>query len=118
MGIFLIVCSLISISIPAQTKSNPESDSIVINPSFQHILKDTLKFEIPSGGHHFQTLSPQIKLTDQDQKLALIQRNGKILQNQNFRMPVYNPRFKSNMPVMKPDSTVHYHLLVKKIGKY
>jgi len=33
------------------------------------------------------------------------------------RMPVMVPQFRSKMPVLKPDSTIHYYLLIKRIGK-
>jgi len=114
-----VVCSLISISISAQTKLNQKSDLDLINShSIQHILKDTLNLNIPFGENNLQSPIQKNKLFLPNQDLALIHRNGERLPNQNFRMPVYNiPRFHSTMPVMKPDSTVHYHLRIKKIGK-
>lgn len=118
-GFILVVSSLISISISAQTKLNQKSDvDLINNHSIQHILKDTLKLNIPFGENILQSPIQKNKPFSPNQDMALIHRNGERLLNQNFRMPVYNiPRFQSTMPVMKPDSMVHYHLLIKKIGK-
>jgi hypothetical protein len=33
-----------------------------------------------------------------------------------FRMPLVKPQYQSNMPVMNPDSTIHFHLQIKKIA--
>lgn len=114
-----VVCSLISLSVSAQSKQNQKPDSALINNhSIQHILNDTLKLNIPFGENNLQSPIQKNKLFLPNQDLALIHRNRERLLNQKFRMPVYHiPRFQSNMPVMKPDSTVHYHLLIKKIGK-
>lgn len=117
-GFILVVCSLISISISAQTKLNQKSDSLLIkNHSIQHILNDTLNLNIPFGENNLQSPIQKNKLFAPNQDMALIHRNGERLLNQKFRMPVYNPRFQSNMPVVKLDSAVHYHLLIKKIRK-
>ncbi len=34
--------------------------------------------------------------------------------NSRFRMPVLKPQFQSKMPVMKPDSTIHFFIQNKK----
>jgi len=116
-GFILVVCSLISISISAQTKLNQKSDSALINNhSIQRIINDTLKLNIPFGGNNLQSPIQKNKLFAPNQDVALIHRDGEKLLNQKFRMPVYKiPNFKSNMPVMKPDSSIHFHMLIQKI---
>lgn len=31
----------------------------------------------------------------------------------NFEMPVYNPNFRSKIPVLKPDPAIKYHMPIK-----
>ena len=114
MGFIFVVCALFTLSLSAQTK--PDSIKIGFN-SYQHILNDTLKLGFPHEEDNLQLSFLKNKFPCPNQNLAQINESGQIVNGEHFRMPVLKPDFRSNMPVMKPDSTIHYHLLIKKIGK-
>jgi len=109
-----IVCTLISISISAQTRQESKSDSVKIgaNP-FQHTLYDTLKLDNPFVENNLPL--PDLKNTQSGSNLglALIPRVENGFTKSNFKMPVYSPNFRSKMPIMIPDSTIHYHMPIQ-----
>lgn len=118
-GFLLTIGLLISGLLSAQTNFNSQA------PSFG-LKKDTLNFG------QFRDQQRQYRFPEQSQLLTvpknkLFTENPSLAWNRPseprvfhdpiFRMPVVKPNFQSNMPVMKPDTSVHYHLLIKKIGK-
>ena len=108
----LAIFALISHSLSAQSKS----DSVKIGfNSYQQILNDTLKLNVPPEGENRQFSFQKNEL--QNQNLAQFDGQRSIVSDQQFRMPILNPGFKSEMPVLKPDSSVHFFLRIKKIGK-
>lgn len=112
----LAIFALITYSLSAQSKQDSKSDSIKIGlNSYQQILNDTLKLSVPSEIKNRQFLFQKNEL--QNQNLAQVNGQGSIISDQQFRMPILKPGLKLEMPVMKPDSTVHFFLRIKKIGK-
>jgi hypothetical protein len=109
-----IVCTLISISISAQTRQESKSDSVKIgaNP-FQHTLYDTLKLDNPFVENNLPLPDLKNKQSASNLNLALIPRNEHGFTKFNLEMPVYNPNFRSKMPIMIPDSTMHYHMPIQ-----
>jgi len=110
----LVICTLISLSVSAQTKPESKSDSVKIGSnSFQHTLNDTLKLDNPFIENNLQLPYQKNKQFSSNLNLALIPRYGHGFTKSNFGMPVYNPNFRSKMPIMKPDPTIHYHMPIK-----
>jgi len=107
-GFLFVVCLLMSLTLSAQTTlgSKPDSVKIQIDPNTKGF-----KFD-----HTPQNYSLNNKSFNLNQNLALTQQLRNFV-NPNFRMPVVRPDFQSNMPVMKPDSSIHFHLLIQKIRK-
>ena len=102
-------CLLTTITLSAQTRQETKIDSIKAGyNSFQHLLNDTLKLTNPFAETQFQAPARKYNFPRQNQNMAL---NS----NSTFRMPVYRPEFKLNMPVKEPDPSVHYFLQIKKI---
>jgi hypothetical protein len=113
-----IVCILISLSISAQTKPESKSDSAKNgSSSFQHTLNDTLKLDNPFVENNLQLPYLKNKQSGSNLNLALIPRNGNGFTKSNLEMPVYNPNFRSKMPIMKPDSTIKYHMPIKRFSR-
>lgn len=116
-GYILFLFCLISGMASAQTVPDLKTDSIsafsdsVQAKTFDEPLKLSQRFtkEMP------QFVLPENQLFRQNPNLAL-KHNQKpqISDNRNTRMPVFKPGYQSNMPVMKPDSSVHYHLLIQR----
>ena len=112
----LAIFALISHSLSAQLKQESKSDSIKIGfNAYQQILNDTLKLSVPAEVENRQFLFQK----DERQNQYLVQINGQrpTISDRQFRMPVLKPTFKSEMPVMRPDSTVQFFLRIKKIGE-
>ena len=105
-GFLFVVCLLLSPALSAQTNlvSKPDSAKIQIDAN--------------AKGFVFDNTLPAYSLNNKsfnlNQNLALSPHQRNFV-DPNYRMPVLNPDFQSNMPVMKPDSLVHYHLLIKKV---
>jgi len=117
IGFILLMGAIIGLSLSAQTKQQSKPDSFKMGfNSFQPDFGDSLKFGNPFGENNIQLPSQKKKFPIQNQSLA---RTGswQTLSDPYFRMPVLKPEYQSNMPVMKPDSSIHYHLLIKKIRK-
>ena len=118
IGITFVICALFSLALPAQTKQKFKPDSFKIGfDSFQRNFGDSLKIGNPFGANDLQFPFQKNQFPRQNQNFAQIGSNKQMLSDSYFRMPVLKPEFKSKMPVMKPDSSVHYHLLIKKIRK-
>lgn len=112
-ALILTLCLLISGGVAAQTNDTNKPDSVgtsKIIPEIQQ-LQAPLKFDNPDLKR-----VPDFKKFKLDTNLVLNQRLRTLDRNRRpGRMPVLNPAFQSNMPVMKPDSSVHFFLRVKKI---
>ena len=111
----LVVVLLISVSAKAQTRLNSKTDFQVINndtilPKFQN----QLKLNSPFGNENYGFVLPGSNQFKLNQNLAFIpNQRPRIYADPNFKMPIIKPSFQSNMPVMKPDSTVRFHLRIK-----
>jgi len=105
-GFLFVVCLLMSLTLSGQTALGLKPDSAKIQTDQN------------TKGFKFDNTPPDYSLNNKsfkrNQNLAL-SRHPRNFVDPNFRMPVVKPEFRSNMPVMKPDSSVHYHLLIKKI---
>lgn len=116
-GYILFLFCLISGMASAQTALDLKTDSInAFNDSVQAKTFDKpLKLPQPFTKELPRLVLPQNKLFPQNLNLAL-KRNqeSQLSDNRNTRMPVFRPGYQSNMPVMKPDSSVHYHLRIKR----
>jgi hypothetical protein len=108
--VFVIAILLtISSSLPAQPKGKANLDTIKFGDNLkQKLLSDRFKLEdrfgennlpLPANSYHFQKQGKNLELVF----------------NQHYNgddMPIVKPDFKSNMPVMKPDSTTHYFIKI------
>jgi hypothetical protein len=114
----LAIGLLISSSVSAQTKSDQKPDSIKIGYQLsQHALDDTLKLVNPFNEKNIHSPSFRYEFPKKDQNLAQNYRFGKAYTPTSYKMPIVKPNFNSNMPVAKPDSSVHYFIQIIKIGK-
>ena len=107
-GFIFVVCLLLSLTLSAQTtlELKPDSTKIQIDPNTK-----VLKFGNTPTNYSLNNKSINL---NQNLALSLHQQN---FADPYFRMPVVKPKFQSNMPVMKPDSSIHFHLLIQKIRK-
>lgn len=113
-GFAILIVFLIADSLPAQTKLNLKADTVakgIDTLNFSQFQND-LKLD-PFDTKRPELLFPNSSQLKKNPNLAL-QPNQKFFRDQNYNMPVIKPHFQSNMPVMKPDSTIHFHLLIKR----
>jgi hypothetical protein len=98
-GFLFAVCLLMSLTLSAQTNldSKPDSAKIQIDAN-----SNGSKFD------HTNPNSPNYKNFNLNQNLALSPHQQNFV-DPNFRMPVLNPDFQSNMPIMKP---VHWFITI------
>ena len=118
-GFILTIGLLISGSLSAQTNLNSPAPSFGFKKDCLNFgqFRDQQKLYRFPGQSQFLTI-PKNKLFTEGPSLAWNRPSApRVFHDPNFRMPVVKPNFQSNMPVMKPDTSVHYHLLIKKIGK-
>jgi hypothetical protein len=116
IGFILLMSTIICHSVSAQTKKEFKPDSLKIGFGiFQPNFDDSLKLGNSLGANDLQLPFQKDKFPRQNQNLAQVESYNQNLSDSHFRMPVLKPEYQSNMPVMKPDSLVHYHLLIKKI---
>ncbi len=113
-GLIIFLCTLIFNSLSAQIK--PDSLKISSN-SFRHTFNDTLKLGNPLVENNFHTPRLKNKQFGPGQNLALMPGERHRFTQWNMEMPVFNPEFRSTMPVLKPDSTVRYNMPIKKIRR-
>lgn len=112
----LAIGFLITASVSAQTKQDQKPDSIKIGYRLsQNALNDTLKLVNPFNEKNVQSPSFRYQFPKKDQNLAQNYRFGKAY-TPTYKMPIVKPNFKSNMPVAKPDASVHYFIQVQKIN--
>lgn len=115
-GFILAIGLLISVSLTAQTKQELSADSVRIGYNLsQKMLSDTLRLENPFTENNLQSHSFRYRFPKPEQNLAQIYRFGKAYQPTD-KMPIARPDFNSKMPVVKPDSSVHYFIQIIKIG--
>ena len=116
----LILVLLISVSATAQTKLNLKTDSLVINnDSILYKFQNRLKLKNPFGNESHRFILSGNKPFQINPNLALIPKlRPSVYADPNFNMPVLKPSFHSKIPVMKPDSSIHYYLRIKKIDSY
>jgi hypothetical protein len=112
----LILVFIISASATAQTKLNLKTDSLVsTNDTKLYKFRNQLKLKNPFSNESHSFILPGNKPFQMNPNLALIpKQRPSVNADPNFKMPVLKPNYQSNMPVMKPDSSIHYHLLIKK----
>lgn len=114
--LILIFCLIIPFIAPAQIRMNLKPDSL-LSPDYSYSIsqKDSLKLNLQSGENQFRF--PRLKYMPSipNRNLAFAPPNGQSKAYSNKGMPVYNPEFKSNMPVMIPDTSVHFYLRIAKI---
>jgi len=112
---FLFIGLLLSLSISAQTKLNFKADSLFFKKDTFH---SQLNLKNPFRNEKPRSLLPNSRYFQPNSNLAVIpDKKQPVFSDPNFRMPLWKPDFQSNMPVMKPDSSVTYFLKIKKIGK-
>ncbi|MBA4409641.1 MAG: hypothetical protein Q8S54_11865 [Bacteroidota bacterium] len=115
----LIVVLLISVSATAQTRLNLKIDSLVIsNDTVLPKLQNQLKLKNPFGSENHRFVLPGNKQFQLNPNLAVIpNQKSRVYADPNFKMPILKPFYYSDMPVVKPDSSIHYHLRIKRLGK-
>lgn len=85
------------------------------------ILKNPAEVFKPDSNYHkfsnrFDIKRENKKPEFSENKLNENLKNQRIAEEMEFRMPVYNLNgYNSKMPVLVPDSSVHYYLKIKKI---
>jgi hypothetical protein len=116
----LIAVLLISISATAQTKLNLKTDSLVItNDTVFSKHHNQLQLKNPFGSENHRFIFPSNKQFQMNPNLAVIpKQRPSVYADPNFNMSILKPSFHSKMPVMKPDSSIHYHLRIKKYDSY
>lgn len=113
-GFVFITCLLITFSVSAQTNLALKPGSVKFGyNSFQKSLTDTLKLENPFNENKLQSPSFRYRFPRREQNFAQNFRFANPYRS-NFKMPVIRPSIKSNMPVAKPDSSVHYFIQILK----
>ena len=123
MKTFLLLAVLI-IGYHLQTFSQPKSqhqiDSIVVKFGFNNSPKtlrraDSIDFKQFLNNHPIHKYQLDPKLADKDVRFGQLY-NAKIqTPHACDNMPIIHPHGYFPMPVYKPDSTVNYTLLIKKI---
>ncbi len=115
--ILLILGLIATIQLSAQQKNSPTTDSLQIarDSLNQPFSKQELKLQTPRAREYSFPQNKYFLKRKTGESLAFKNdSNALFLSGPNYRMPVVSPRYHSNMPVMKPDSTIHFHLLIKK----
>ena len=115
----LINVLLISVSAMAQTRLNLKTDSLIIsNDTVLPKLQNQLKLKNPFGSENHRFDLPGNRQFQLNPNLAVIpNQKTRIYADPNFNMPILKPFYHSNMPVMKPDSSIHFHLKIKKFSR-
>ena len=111
---------MISAFTSGQTNPAAQTDSVSKKKDTTETkpLNDQMKLDFPSFREQPRLAAPDNKRFRRNPNLALTpNKRPSEFRDPNNRMPVLRPRFRSNMPVMKPDSSVHYHLRIKRIGR-
>ena len=116
----LILVLLVSVSASAQPKFNLKTDSLVIaNDTILTKHQSQLKIDNLFGNENHRFVFPKNKSQQLNPNLAFVPNNRQRFESDpNFKMPVLKPNYQSKMPVMKPDSSIHYYLLIKKYDTY
>ena len=117
-GFILAIGLLItaSASVKAQTQKELKPDSVRIGYNLsQKILNDTLKLENPVQANKLQYRKFNYELPMQ--KLNFTGSYGFSTPHTPDNMPVTRLNIESNMPVLRPDPSVHYFIQTKKIGE-
>lgn len=115
--ILLILGLIATIQLSAQQKNSPASDSLQIarDSLNRPLSKQELKIQTPRAKEYAFPQNKYFLKRKPGESLAFKNDSNAFFRSvPNYRMPVVRPRYHSNMPVMKPDSTIHYHLLIKK----
>ena len=103
--LFLTVCLVLPVLLCAQTKKQrkqqvPENfDRFEISPEEKPNQKDSLAFSESISGMPEVYMLPDLSTPNEDK-------------TDPYRMPVFTvrPDYRSNMPVLVPDSSVHYYI--------
>jgi len=119
VGFILCIGVFFVLSASAQTQKEFKPDSLKIDFDSFHPnnFGDSLKLGNSMGNNNLQLQFQSNKLPRQNQNLAQIESYNQNLSDSHFRMPVLKLEYQSNMPIIKPDTSIHYHLLIKKISK-
>jgi hypothetical protein len=116
-AILLILGLFIAVHVSAQTHLKPKADSLFVDPySLKRLLpQKEFKLKIPQAKEYSVPQNKYFLKRKPGESLALKNDSNALFHAiPNYRMPVYRPKYQSKMPVMKPDSTIHYHLQIKK----
>ena len=115
--ILLILGLIATLQLSAQQKNSPPTDSLqIVHDSLnQPLSKQELNLQTPRAREYTFPQNKYFLKRKPGESLALQNdSNGLFRAIPKYRMPVVRPKYHSKMPVMKPDSTIHYHLLIKK----
>ncbi|HCY43141.1 MAG TPA: hypothetical protein DHV48_17705 [Prolixibacteraceae bacterium] len=110
-GFTILIILLISCALMAQTKLNFQADSVA--KGIDTLNFSQFQYDLIPDTKKPKQLFPKSKQFQTNPNLALKPRQ-KIFPETYFNMPISKPQFQSDMPVMKPDSTIHFHLLIKR----
>lgn len=115
-SLFLLIFIFLTVSVSAQKplKYKPfqhwQNDSLYSNQ-----LKNGLKNRYQFGEKLPALKVPEKQLLPGNQNLAMVPDSGNVVVHEpHTNMPVLVPKFRSKMPVVKPDPNVHYFLKIKK----
>lgn len=115
-AILLIFGLIAAVHLSAQsTKLAPDSLQIVPDSLNKPLLQPELKLKIPQTKEYSVPQNQYFLKRKPGESLALKSDSNALFRPvPNYRMPVARPKFQSKMPVMKPDTSIHYHLQIKR----
>lgn len=115
-AILLIFGLIAAVHLSAQsTKPSPDSLQIVPDSLNKPFSRQEFKLKIPQAKEYSVPQNKYFLKRKPGESLALKNDSNALFRTiPNHRMPVYRPRYQSKMPVMKPDTSIHYHLQIKK----
>ena len=117
LTLFLILILTILMQLSAQNpiKRKADSTEIVPNAVPYKPFDDSLKLLNPFGRERHLKMMPNSGFFRLNPNMAMIPTpRPPFRRAPGTRMPVMVPQFQSKMPVLKPDSTIHYFIKIKK----
>ncbi len=117
LTIFLFIIAL-TVSVKAQDSplsnyNNLKNRKFNLDSAYKELPK--LKFNESHRGNLLQPGQGDAYIRNPSLSFNNLKSNTPIPNQDN--MPVYKPMYFSEMPTFKPDSSVKYHMLVKKVGE-
>jgi len=115
--ILLLFAFLVPKSGTSQINLKLKSDTLAVkNDSLLNKFSNRLNFKNPFRNDQYQFVLPDSMQFPLNQNLAVLpNQKSFVYADKKSRMPILKPHNHWNMPVMKPDSNIHFHMQIKKI---